>query len=195
MNIKLTIFLIILNLSAFAQKTFNINKNDKDSITLKDYKIFSVSANVAIDFIGKKIPKSKRYHLTKEDIIIADNEFRKQYIKASIQQYYKQQNDPELFSDSSDLTTAKLHYSQTIKKFIRNVTKDQKNKIENYDRYFYGYLNDDNERLVLMRFDPHKIRYFSVPGAGESLMDVLTIYILNLNTNELSLAGWANFKE
>ena len=46
-----------------------------------------------------------------------------------------------------------------------------------------------------MRFDPHNIKYFSIPGTGESHIDVLTIYVLNLDKKELSMSGFADFKE
>lgn len=182
-------------MNSFAQKTFKINKNETDSIILKDYKIFSVSENVDINFIGRQIPKSKRFKLTKEQATIADTEFRNQYVKANMQQYYKQSNDPEQFVDSLESEKAKISYKQSFKKTKSSIKKDQKNKIKNYDRYFFGYFNDDNERLILMRFDPHKITYYEVPGAGESFIDVLTTYVFNLDKNILSESGWADFKE
>ncbi len=191
----LSLFLTILSLNTFAQKTFTINKNATDSIVLKNYKIFSLSENLDINFIGKQIPKSKRFKLTKEQAMTANSEFRKQYVKAGIQQYYKQLNDPEQFSDSLELDKSKISYKKTIKKFKANVIKDQRTKLNNYDRYFFGYFNEYNEKLILMRFDPHRIKYFAVPGAGESLVDVLTIYVFNLDKNVLSMSGWADFKE
>lgn len=194
--IIVTFFLTVFSIDIFGQKTFAIkNNNEIDSIILKDYKIFSASENVEIDFMGKQIPKSKRFRLTKEQAITADTEFRNQYVNAIKQQYYKQSNDPKLFIDSLEIEKTKIFYNQTIKKFEKNITSDQRKKIKNYDRYFFGYLNEDNERLILMRFDPHKIKYFAVPGAGESLVDVLTIFVFNLNKNILSVAGWADFKE
>jgi len=193
--IAIFIFLAMFSIDSFGQNTFTINKTEVDSIQLKYYKIFLASENVEVNFIGGQIPKSKRFKLTKEQAMKADTEFKNQYVKAGMQQYYKQSNDPERFEDSLDLERAKASYKQTVGKFENNITRDQRKKIKNYDRYFFGYFNEDNERLVLMRFDPHKIKFFSVPGAGESLVDVLTIYVFNIDRNILSMAGWADFKE
>jgi hypothetical protein len=185
----------LISFSSFGQRTFEINKNETDSIELKDYKIFSVSETVDINFIGREIPKSLRFKLTKEESINADNLFREQYVKAHVDQYYKQFHDPEQFDNSKELEIAKSTYQQTHKRIENNAKRDQLKKIKTYDRYFFGYLNADNEKLVLMRFDPQKIKYFSIPGTGESHIDVLTIYILNLDKRVLSMAGFADFKE
>lgn len=192
---RIILLLTLINFSSFGQRTFEINKNETDSIELKNYKIFSVSETVDINFIGREIPKSIRFKLTKEESITADNLFREQYVKANIDQYYKQFHDPEQFDNSEELERAKSTYQQTYKKIESNAKRDQLKKIKQYDRYFFGYLNSDNEKLVLMRFDPQKIKYFSIPGTGESHIDVLTIYILNLDKQVLSMAGFADFKE
>jgi hypothetical protein len=185
----------LVSFSCFGQRTFEINKNETDSIELKDYKIFSVSETVDINFIGREIPKSLRFKLTKEESINADNLFREQYVKANVDQYYKQFHDPKQFDNSKELEIAKSTYQQTHKRIENNAKRDQLKKIKKYDRYFFGYLNADNEKLVLMRFDPQKIKYFSIHGTSESHIDVLTIYILNLDKRVLSMAGFADFKE
>lgn len=185
----------VISFSCFGQKTFQINKNETDSIDLKDYKIFSVSESVAIDFIGRQIPKARRFKLTKDLSIAADNLFREQYVEASIDQYAKQLNGQDQFKNSVEIKRDKLLYQKTYKRIVRNAKKDQLKKIKKYDRYFFGYLNGQNEKLVLMRFDPHKIRYHLIPSAGESQIDVLTIYIVNLDKKKLSMAGWSDFKE
>ena len=192
---RLIFLLTLISFSSYGQRTFEINKNETDSIELKDYKIFSVSETVDINFIGQEIPKSRRLKLTKEESITADNLFREQYVKVNVDQYYKQFHDSKQFDNTEELERAKSTYQKTYKRIERNAKRDQSKKIKKYDRYFFGYLNADNEKLVLMRFDPLKIKYFSIPGTGESHIDVLTIYILNLDKQVLSMTGFADFKE
>jgi hypothetical protein len=100
-----------------------------------------------------------------------------------------------LYYDSTEIEKAKRTYESSYKRIESNAKKDSKKKIINYDRYLFGYLNSDNEKLILMRFDPHKIKYYSLPGTGESNIDVLAIFVLNLDKKELSMSSWADFKE
>ena len=192
---RLVIILTLVNFSVFGQRTFSIDKSQTDSVQVKDYKIYSVSENIDINFIGRQIPKTKRYKPTKEESITADNLFREQYAKACVDQYYKQFHNPDLYDDPNEIEKAKITYENSYKRIESNAKKDLKKKILNYDRYFFGYINVDNEKLILIRFDPHKIKYYSLPGTGESHIDVLTIYVLNLDKKELSMSGWADFKE
>jgi hypothetical protein len=192
---RLVIILTLINFSAFGQSTFLIDKSQTDSIQLKDYKIYSASENIDINFIGRQIPKSKRFKPTKNESITADNLFKEQYVKACVDQYYKQFHDPHLYDDSTEIEKAKGTYEKSYRRIESNAKRDSKKKIVNYDRYFFGFINSDNEKLILMRFDPHKIKYFSIPGTGESHIDVLTIYVLNLDKRDLSMRGWADFKE
>lgn len=153
------------------------------------------SANAEINFIGKKILDSKRILITNEQALIADKEFSNQFVMASLQQYSRQQKQSEKYLDSLEIKKEKIKYEKTIKNIKRNLIKDQETKIQGYDRYFFGYLNEDGEKLILMRFDPHKLKYYSIPGTGESHLDVLTIFVYNIDKNILSLSGWADFKE
>jgi hypothetical protein len=194
-DIGLIILLTISHFSAIGQRTFTINKNETDSIELRSYKIFSASENLEINFVGQQASLSTRFRLTRDEAITADKQFCEQYVSANMRQYYKQLNDPRQFYDSGALTQSKLYYKQSSRDFEKKVTKEQRKRIKNYDRYFYGYFNTDNEKLILMRFDPHKNRYYTIPGTGERHLDVLTIYVLNFDKNILSASGWADFKE
>jgi hypothetical protein len=193
---RLILVLTLVSFNSFGQKTFEIDKTETDSTDLNDYKIFSVSEDVDINFIGEQIPKSKRFKLTREEAITADQLFKEQYVKASVDQYHKQFINPDQYSEgSAEFEKAKQTYERTYKTIESKAKRDSRKRISKFDRYFFGYTNADNEKLVLMRFDPHKIKYYSLPGTGESHIDVLTIYVLNLNKKDLSMSGWADFKE
>ena len=190
---RLVFFLTVLSLNSFGQRTFIIDKGETDSIQFKDYKIFLASNNVRIDFLEREISKSKRFKLTREEAIKADKEFRQQYVQANLSQYYKQLNNTKARLDSAAIENLKSENKRLVRKIEKNAIKYQRTRIDNYDRYFFGYFNTDNEKLILMRFDPQKIRHYSI--SGESFIDVLTIYVLNMDRNILSMAGWSDFKE
>lgn len=197
MKISTSILVLLLLLANIinAQKTFDISKKDVDSITLKKYKIFAVAIYEKINFVGDKyFDDNKRFKLNIEQLKYADQEFNNQYVKATLSQYEKQLNDTVKFPYSRKDLKRKSN-SELLNQYEKVVQKDWKKKIKNYDRYYYGYLNNDNEKIVFLRCDPHKIKYFSIPGTGEKLLDILTIYVYNIDQNILSLAGWANFKE
>jgi hypothetical protein len=149
--------LTIFNLSSSAQKTFSINKNITDSISRKNYKIYMASANEVINFIGKKIAGPRRIVISKEQALIADKEFLNQFVRASLQQYSKQHKQTEKYLDSLEVKREEIKYQKAVQKLERNLIKDQGPKIQGYDRCFFGYLNEDGEKLVLMRFDPHQL--------------------------------------
>ena len=197
MKIRKSIFVILLLFANItnAQKTFDISKKDIDSITLKNYKIFAVAIYEKINFVGDKyFDDDKRFKLNKEQLKLADEEFNNQYVKATLSQYEKQLNDTVKFPYSRKDLKRKAN-TKLLNQYEKIVQKDRKKKIKKYDRYYYGYLNSDNEKIVFLRCDPHKIKYFSIPGTGEKLLDILTIYVYNLDQNILSLTGWSSFKE
>jgi hypothetical protein len=190
---RLVFFLTLLSLNSFGQRTFVIDKGETDSIQFKDYKIFLASDNVVIDFLEREISKSNRFELTRDEAIKADKEFRQQYVDANLSQYYKQLSHTKEPLDSTAIENLKRANKRLIRKIERNALQYQRKRIDKYDRYFFGYSNADNDKLILMRFDPQKIRYYSI--SSESFIDVLTIYVLNLDKNILSMAGWSDFKE
>ena len=89
----------------------------------------------------------------------------------------------------------KIFIDEPRKKANKNYKKDEKNKIHKFDRYLYGIKNSNNEHLVLIRFDPHKIEWYSIPGSGESHIDVLQLMVYNIDQNILRVSGWAEFEE
>lgn len=195
MNFIAVLVMLFICVNCSGQKTFEINKAGTDSIQLESYKIFSVSKDIDINFIGKQIPQSKRFTPTKEDAIIADQIFKEQYVRANTDQYYKQFHDPNRYHSNNQPEKSEKIYQNTNNRIESKAKKDLRRKLKKYDRYFFGYRNLDNEKLILMRFDPHKIKFYSLPGTGESHIDVLTIYVLNMDKKKLSMSGWADFNE
>ena len=128
---RLVLFLSILCFNSFGQRTFLLDTSETDSIELTDYKIYLVSENIDINFIGREIPKDKRFQLTRGLAIDADNLFKDQYVKASNDQYYKQFHNRDRFVDSTDYEKGKLIYQQTYKRIESNARRDSKKKIKN----------------------------------------------------------------
>src|SRR5690606_28571169 len=130
---RLILLLILISFNCFGQKTFDINKTETDSTDLKEYKIFSVSENVDINFVNRQIPKSKRFRLTREEAITADKLFREQYVKATVDQYRKQFINPDQYSEgSAEFEKAKQTYQNTYKRIESNAKKESKKKISKY---------------------------------------------------------------
>ena len=175
-----------------AQKTFDVNKKFVDSINRKYYKLFALPASEKINFLGDAYSNTdRRFKLTKEELKYVDQEFNNQYVKATLSQYEKQLKDTVGFP-YSEKNAKRKSADDLMEKYKKLVERDSRKKIKNYDRYYYGYINSNNERLAFLRCDPHKIKYYSIPGTGESHIDVLTIYVYNMDKKILSLAGWAN---
>ncbi|MDP3393045.1 hypothetical protein [Sediminibacterium sp.] len=193
MKILLTFLTFLISVFCFAQKTFRVDTSFLDTIEFKKYKGFIVSKDFDINFIGKQISQNDRFTPEKSDAIAADNAIQTQYANAALRQLDKQNNNIPTFADTAEWEKAFKIYQERRPKIIRRKHKDQKNKIQTFDRYFWGYRNADNEKLILIRFDPHKIRHYTI--AGETFADVLTIMVYNINRNILSYAGWSDHKE
>lgn len=152
-----------------------------------------MSKELDINFIGRRIPYANRFTPNASEAASADNAIQTQYAKAALQQLDKQYNNISVYADTAEWQIAYSTYQERRPKIIKRQQKHQKKKIKTFDRYFWGYRNADNEKLILIRFDPHKIRHYSI--SGETFVDVLTIMVYNVNTDELSYAAWADFKE
>lgn len=193
MKIILTFLTLLISTVCFPQKTFHVDSSFLDTIEFKKYKAFIVSKDFDINFIGRRIPYTDRFTPDKSEATAADSAIQTQYASAALQQLDKQYNNISAYADTAEWQSAYKTYQERRPKIIQQQQKDQKNKIKTFDRYFWGYRNADNEKLILIRFDPHKIRNYTI--AGESFVDVLTIMVYNIKTNKLSYASWADFKE
>ncbi len=165
-----------------------VDKSNVDSIEYERYKVFIVPTEEEINFIGRTIPDDLRFNLTTNQAKITNDAINNQYAEACINQYFIQQNTMRLFSNPHELQDAKDIYRRTKKKANKNYKKDEKNKIHKFDRYLYGIKNSNNEHLVLIRFDPHKIEWYSIPGSGESHIDVLQLMVYNIDQNILRVS-------
>jgi hypothetical protein len=179
--------------SIIVQKTFRIDPSFLDTVVYKKYKAFIVSEEFDIDFTGKKISKSDRFTPSIAEARAADSAIRTQYADAVIHHLDRQYSEGRLYGDTAGLAEALTSYKQQRSKRMLRAQKVQDKKVEKFDRYFWGYRNADNEKLILVRFDPHKIRYFTI--GGERHMDVLTILVYNIDKNVLRYSGWADFKQ
>lgn len=177
----------------FAQKTFHVAPAFLDTVDYKKYKAFIVSKDFDINFIGRQIPITDRFTPNISEAKAADNAIQTQYADAEMRQLDKQYNNASVYAATTEWKTALDTYKKRRPKILYQQRHDQKNKIQNFDRYFWGYRNADNEKLILIRFDPHKIRHYTI--AGETFVDVLTIMVYNVDKKILSDAGWADFKE
>lgn len=194
MRVLLTFLtLLFFSVVCFAQKTFQVDTAFLDTIVFKKYRAFIVSKDFDIDFIGRRISNNDRFTPDKSEVTAVDNAIQTQYANAALQQLDKQYNNISAYTDTAEWQRAYKTYQERRPKIIRQQQKDQKNKIQNFDRYFWGYRNANREKLILIRFDPHKIRHYTI--AGETFVDVLTIMVYNISTDRLSFAGWADFKE
>jgi hypothetical protein len=193
MRTLLIFITFLISTVCFAQKTFLIDTSFLDTIEFKRYRVFIASKDLDINFIGKEISSNDRFTPEKFEALAADHAIQTQYVKASLQQLDKQYKNISAYNDSSEWKSDNNAYQNWRPKFIHRRQKDQKNKIQSFDRYFFGYRNADNEKLILIRFDPHKIRHYTI--SGERLVDVLTIMVYNINKNTLSDAGWSDHKE
>ena len=179
--------------TCFAQNTFQVDTSFLDTLDYKKYKAFIVSKDFDINFIGRQIPITDRFTPDISEAKAVNNAIQTQYADASINQLDKQYNNALVYSDTAEWQAALNTYKERRPKILYKQQQDQKNKIQSFDRFFWGYRNADNEKLILIRFDPHKIRHYTI--AGETFVDVLTIMVYNVDKNILSDAGWADFKE
>ena len=193
MRILLTLLTFLMSAVCFAQKTFRVDTSFLDTIEFKKYKAFIVSKDFDINFIGRQISQYDRFTPDKSEVSAADNAIQTQYANAALRQLDKQFNNIPTYADTAEWERAHNIYQVRRPKIIQRQQKDQKNKIQTFDRYFWGYRNEDNEKLILIRFDPHKIRHYTI--AGETFVDVDTIMVYNINRNILSYAGWSDHKE
>jgi hypothetical protein len=192
MKILFIILTIFVEKNCISQRTFFVNKSHFDSLRFEQYKIFIASKNEDINFIGKKILDSRRFTPEINEAYEANSVIETQYATARQNQLEKQY-DLSNYADTADWQKAMKVYKEQKQKIIITFEKEQNQKIYKFDRYFWGYLNDYNERLILIRFDPHKIKYYTI--SGERFEDTLSIMVYNIVRKSLSLSGWADFKE
>ncbi len=193
MKILLTFLTLIILTTCLAQNTFHVDTLYLDTMDYQKYKVFIVSKDFNIDFIGRQIPMADRFTPDISEAKAANDVIQTQYADAEIHQLDKQYNNASVYADTTEWKTALGMYKKRRPKIVYRQRQDQNNKIQNFDRYFWGYRNADNEKLILIRFDPHRIRHYTI--AGETFVDVLTIMVYNIDKNILSDVGWADFKE
>lgn len=187
---KISIFIwATLSLTALnAQNTFQIDKSYLDSTSFGKYKTFIVSENFDINFIGRQIPAHRRFTLDTAQLNLTEQAIKTEYYNASVRQLDRQWAQMETYKESYDWDLAMKQHKKQRPKMLKAFKKEQKSDLGNYDRYLFGYSNDLNEQIVLIRFDPHKIKYFTI--ADEQHISNLPIMTYNLNTKILSLSGW-----
>ncbi|MBK8088450.1 MAG: hypothetical protein IPK31_11135 [Chitinophagaceae bacterium] len=188
-----TLLILLTGSSCLAQKTFQIETSFLDTLDYIKYKAFIVNKEFDIDFIGRQIPKPHRFTPTIAEAKAVNKAIQTQYANAALQQLDKQYSNASAYTDSAEWQNSFNRYKGQRPKIIKRQRQDQKSKIQNFDRYFWGYKNADNERLILIRFDPHKITYYTI--VDETFVDVLTILVYNIDKDIISYAGWADYKE
>lgn len=171
-----------------AQNTFQVDKKYLDSVSFNDYKSFIVSKNFDINFIGRRISIDKRFTPDTFQLRETEQAIKKQYYDARVRQLDSQWAQMELYKESYDWNLAVKQHKKQRQKSMKAFQKQQKNDLDKYDRFLFGYLTDLGESIVLIRFDPHKIKYFTI--AGEQHLSNLPIMTYNLKTKILSLSGW-----
>ena len=119
---------------------------------------------------------------------MTEQAIRTQYYSASVRQLDSQWTQMESDKESYDWELAVKQHQEQRPKMLKTFQKQQDNDLDNYDRYLFGYFNNLGESIVLIRFDPHKIKYFTI--ADEQHVSNLPVMTYNLKTNILSLAGW-----
>ena len=119
---------------------------------------------------------------------MTEQAIRTQYYSASVRQLDSQWTQMESDKESYDWELAVKQRQEQRPKMLKTFQKQQDNDLDNYDRYLFGYFNNLGESIVLIRFDPHKIKYFTI--ADEQHVSNLPVMTYNLKTNILSLAGW-----
>ncbi len=85
-----------------------------------------------------------------------------------------------------------------LKKFRRKTILAASQKtvdrdILKYDRYYFGFINQNGDRWIYIMFDPHKIKYYNI--SGERHISNLSPLVYNLATKKLYLAGWTGHGE
>jgi len=189
-TLKIAMFIwAILSLIALnAQNTFQIDKSYLDSTSFDKYKTFIVSENFDIDFIGRQIPAHRRFTIDAAQLNLIEQAIKTEYYTARVKQIDSQWAQMETYKESYDWDLAMKQRTKQRPKMLKAFKKEQKSDLGNYDRYLFGYSNELNEQIVLIRFDPHKIKYFTI--ADEQHISNLPIMTYNLNTKILSLSGW-----
>lgn len=171
-----------------AQRTFQIDKSYLDSMSFTGYKSFIVLKYFDINFIGRKIPIEVRFNLDTVQIKLTETAIKTQYVNANVRQLDSQWAQMKSNKEAYDWDLAVKQHKEQRPKMLKAFKKVQQNDLDKYDRYLFGYLNDLGENIVLIRFDPHKIKYFTI--ADEQHISNLPIMTYNLKTKILSLAGW-----
>ncbi|MEO7047473.1 MAG: hypothetical protein ABI091_19370 [Ferruginibacter sp.] len=181
------LYLSLLVTTTSAQNTFKIeSKYISRTLDFNKYKALIITDKFEIDFYGNKLTGKPRFTPDSNEGEKTNKAIQTRYAETVIRQVenqYKNKTPGE----------GNIWNNNQKTKFIRMVSDDQKHKIQKFDRYFFGYINSDNEKLILIRFDPHSIKHYTI--SGETFVDVLTILIYNVDRNILSYAGWAEFKE
>lgn len=193
MRISVAIFLLFVMADCRAQKTFRLDSPYIAIVKTKPYKVVVVSKDDANHFTSKPIANSDRYTPSETEAIAVDNAIQWQWADAVLRQTDKQNGKMPAHADSTQWNKNVENYQRLRAGIIKQQQKDQRKKIQHFDRYLWGYLNADGEKLIIIKFDPHKIRHYSI--SGETFVDVLYLMVYNINRNILSVAGWSDHKE
>jgi hypothetical protein len=182
------IFFLGLTLPSRAQKTFTIDKAFLDSINFGKYKTFLVSKNFDINFIGKGISKEKRFKVDSSQLTLTEKAIKTQYYDANMRQFDSSLQWMKKHKEFYDWDLVVKENKESKRKLEPVYQKQQQQGFDNYDRYLFGFINDSGQKIILIRFDPHTIKYFIAGGEGH--ISNLPPMVYNIQTRLLTLAGW-----
>lgn len=182
----LILFAIMFCFSSLnAQRTFFVDKDKLDSLDYGKYKIFIIDTSFALKSIGRQIVFSKAFRPDTTQITKAEKALRSQYYAASVKRLDEQWQEMRKDKDSYDWKLAVKQHKKSRPKLLASFKRIQKQELDNYDRYYYGYITESGERILLILFDPHEVKYFTV--ADESHVSNLPAMYYAVDSQELSL--------
>jgi len=180
----LSLLILLLTEGSHAQYGIKVDKKYVDSFDFRKYKTFLVSKDYEIHFIGKTILPDKRFTPDSSQMVATELAMRTQYYKATARRLDSLTlATNNHFGDTTDHNSVRddnEYISKSLESFKRKQLKD----LAKYDRYMFGYYDNINEPIILILFDPHKIKYYTI--SGESFIVNLPLLYYNSKTQILS---------
>lgn len=182
----LLLLFIFCFLAGWSQRSFGIDKKYLDSLDRGAYKVFIVARNAKIDFLGRSYAAEERFTPDSIQVDRANQAIRSQYFTAQKRALRDQWKQMKAHKGDYDWKLA-IRQHRRDKTLLLKSFKNQQDSLDNYDRYFYGYITSEGRPMLLIRFDPHTLTYFTI--ADEEHTRNLPLLVYDMEARRISVAG------
>ncbi|HEX2533082.1 MAG TPA: hypothetical protein VHK69_05075 [Chitinophagaceae bacterium] len=168
-----------------AQRTFHVNREQLTALDFGQYTCYLIDTSFDLKRISRQIRLSGKFLPDSAQIAEAEKALKMQYYSVRVQALDQEWEETRKTLDKSERKIAARQRRKSRPALLASFKRIQEQELAQYDRYYYGYVTEGGERLLLILFDPHQITYFTI--ANETHISNLPAMFYTIDSQELVL--------